>query len=206
MGLGNEAFLGKIPGMWLGKSYGSRKSLAGYFADLIQRLLFFKKWLKTNPPVVFWLSGFFFTHAFTCGAAQNYARKYTIPVDAVVFDQHMLPKDDYKKKPKDGVYTYGLFLEGGRWNKEKFTLGERMPKILFTPAPLMWIVPLTKAEIEPKWVYSCPVYKTSDRRGILATTGHSTNFVTFMRMPIAEDSTPEHWVERGCAMLTQLDD
>ena len=132
--LGNEAFLGKIPGMWLGKSYGSRKSLAGYFADLIQRLLFFKKWLKTNPPVVFWLSGFFFTHAFTCGAAQNYARKYTIPVDAVVFDQHMLPKDDYKKKPKDGVYTYGLFLEGGRWNKEKFTLDERMPKILFTPA------------------------------------------------------------------------
>ena len=70
----------------------------------------------------------------------------------------------------------------------------------------MWIVPLTKDEIEPRRHYSCPVYKTSDRRGILATTGHSTNFVTFMRMPIAEDSTPEHWVERGCAMLTQLDD
>lgn len=42
-----------------------------------------------------------------------------------------------------------------------------------------------------------------DVRGILATTGHSSNFVCFIHMPshLAED----HWVMRGVAMLTQLD-
>ena len=68
------------------------KPLSGYFTDLLKRIAFFHKWLKTNPPTVFWISGFFFTHAFTTGAAQNFARRYTIPIDDVTFDQEMLPK------------------------------------------------------------------------------------------------------------------
>lgn len=41
-------------------------------------------------------------------------------------------------------------------------------------------------------------------RGILATTGHSSNFVCFIHMPSVHSEN--HWVERGVAMLTQLDD
>jgi len=206
--LSSQLFFGTIPAMWLKKSYGSLKPMAGYFTDLLKRIEFFESWLKTAPPVVFWLSGFFFTHAFTTGAKQNYARRYTIPIDAVDFDQLMLTKDPtgYTKKPKDGVYTYGLFMEGGRWNKKTEVIDERMPKVLFTPAPLMWFVPMKVKDIPPRSHYNCPVYKTSDRKGILATTGHSTNFVCFIRVPIREDDTQAHWVMRGCAMLTQLDD
>ena len=61
--------------------------MAGYFTNLLKRIDFFESWLKTAPPTVFRLSGFFFTYAFTTGAKQNFARQYTIPIRAVDFDQ-----------------------------------------------------------------------------------------------------------------------
>jgi dynein heavy chain, axonemal len=49
------------------------------------------------------------------GVLQNFARKYTIPIDEIVFDFEVLNRE-ITKKPEDGAYVYGLFIEGAKFN------------------------------------------------------------------------------------------
>lgn len=199
----NSIFNGKTPSMWLEQSYPSLKPLGSYTNDLLERLKFFQTWIDQGIPVLFWFSGIYFTQAFTTGAAQNFARKYTIPIDTLTFDFEMPKEQQPKEKPQNGVYTYGVFLEGCKWDWDKWELRESDPKVLFVPMPMIWIIPAKKTELREFACYDCPMYKISSRKGTLSTTGHSTNFVMFMRIA---SSTPEsHWIKRGVAMLTQLD-
>jgi dynein heavy chain len=52
--------------------------------------------------------------------------------------------------------------------------------------------------------YRCPLYRTSQRAGVLTTTGASSNYVLDIKLPIERD--PDFYVLQGTAALCQLND
>lgn len=83
-------------------------------------------------------------------------------------------------------------------------LEEQLPKVLTDVLPLVWFIPIKKSELIQGKRYTCPIYKTSERRGILSTTGHSTNYVLPLFLNTKKDQS--HWIYRGVALLCQLND
>lgn len=128
--VGTALFNGRVPDLWLKKSFPSLKPLGAYIKEVQDRIQFFQGWVDNGQPVKFWLSGFFFTQAFLTGSKQNYARKMKIPIDHIDFDFLVVDRErDTRKRPEDGVLTHGLFLEGCKWDYGEHSLGESEPKV-----------------------------------------------------------------------------
>ena len=238
--IGQALLNGKVPEKWKKRSFASMKPLGPYIRELTERVNFFQSWIDNGSPNVFWISGFFFTQAFLTGSKQNYARKTKIPIDAIDFTFQVMDQDDQcTDKPEDGVYCKGLFFDGCAWDSARHVIGECLPKVLYTPVPIIWMRPAevnsaaAEAAANPPaspqpsvaatdktkdddndgddetsvserniQLYECPLYKTWERRGILSTTGHSTNFVMDVKLPT--DVDPSHWTKRGACMLCAL--
>ena len=73
---------------------------------------------------------------------------------------------ELKQRPDNGCYIWGLFLEGARWDMDKFELSESKPKELYTDMPVMWLIPTANRKQPETGMYLCPVYKTLTRAGI----------------------------------------
>lgn len=116
----------------------------------------------------------------------------------------IMPDYQLDNAPIDGVYTYGTYLAGGRWDMETMELTESQPKVLWDLMPIVWFKPSEVTLIHIGKRYECPLYITSARFGTLKTTGHSTNYVSMIlldtKLPVS------HWIKRGLALLCQLDD
>jgi dynein heavy chain len=199
-----------VPDSWASKAYPSLKPLSSWVIDLVQRTEAIEAWYQRDPakqgnPPIFWISGFYFPQAFLTGTLQNYARKMQISIDTISFAFHYIdtPWNEVDAPPEDGVYIYGMFLDGARWDAEAKMLAESHPKQLFADLPVVWLKP----EVDRKGgardgVYISPCYKTLKRAGVLSTTGHSTNYV--MTMEIPTDKPGAHWIKRGLAAMLAL--
>lgn len=196
-----------VPASWENAAYPSLKPLSSWFEDFVKRMEFMRDWIVNGQPKCFWLPGFFFPQGFMTGVLQKYARQTKIPIDTLTIQcqvtKYSADSDDVKE-PDKGVLIYGMFLQGAGWDRENVQMVESNPGELFVEMPCIWLVPVTLDNPPLENTYECPLYKTSTRAGTLSTTGHSTNFVLFLELPSQKPG--DHWIRRGVAMLTMLDD
>lgn len=115
-----------------------------------------------------------------------------------VYENQNTPKIE---TPEDGALISGLFMEGARWDYKGGNLEESHPKILFSKVPIIWLKPTKVSKMKENDCYECPMYKTAERKGVLSTTGHSTNFIINVRTPMGGKSESTHWIKRGVAMI-----
>lgn len=202
----NAFLFQKVPPVWEEAGYPCLKPLSSWAEDFFARLDFMRKWLEQGPRPAYWLPGFFFPQGFMTAVKQTYSRDYKIAVDTLRIGCEMTAQDvkDVTESPKIGAFVYGLFMEGGRFNRKSMLLEDSLPRQLLDNLPCVWLKPVVAADYRPTGVYECPLYKTSLRAGTLSTTGHSTNFV--VALPIPTQANPDHWIRRGCAMLCMQDD
>lgn len=143
--------------MWLKNSFPSLKPLGSYIKDLNDRLNFFVTWVAEGIPTVFWINKFYFTHGFLTGAMQNFARKYSIAIDTLIFDflvVHDQPEDGAgTPPPEDGIHVVGMYLEGCKWDSTTRYLGESDKKILYSKCPMILFKPARIAECKTEGTY-----------------------------------------------------
>ncbi|XP_041969812.1 dynein axonemal heavy chain 1-like [Aricia agestis] len=190
-----------VPDMWAARAYPSLKPLGAWVKDLRRRVQFLRSWSASGPPPVFWMSGLFFPQAFLTAALQNYARKHVLAIDTISYAFEPLASPP-ARRPEDSVCVSGLYLEGARWNVIDMVLEESRPKELHTEMAIIHMRP-EQDHRAAAGAYVCPVYRTLARAGVLATTGHSTNYV--LAVELATRKPPPHWVKRGVALFCALD-
>lgn len=222
--MGNAVFDQRVPSSWTASAYPSLKPLSPWFKDLLLRLEFVTNWELNGVPNVYWISGFFFPQGFLTAILQNFARKHKFPIDTVTFSFVMMNEsleELMESHPDDGSYVHGLYLEGARWNKRLQSLVDPKPKELFSPMPTIHMLPQRNRSPPTSGIYRCPVYKILTRTGTLSTTGHSTNFVTWIEIPSNKETIyrsslvsetnaqvqfcdQDYWIKAGVACFCSL--
>ncbi len=121
-------------------------------------------------------------------------RKWSL--DTVVLHNEVTAKmkEDISTQPVEGVYIYGLYLDGAGWDKRATRLIESSPKVLFTQLPVSWVYAVNEVK-DLKAYYSCPVYKKPKRTDLT---------YIFPLYLISGKKEPEHWILRGVALLCDI--
>ncbi len=193
----------QLPPIWEKVSFATMKTLGSWMKDALSRIEFMRTWLVNGLPVSFPLPVFFFPQGFMTGTLQTFARKYMVAIDTLSFKFGICGFDPPETHPEDGVLCSGMMLEGAKWDAEQAMVVDSVLGEMYTPLPIVHFIPAVGHVIAPT-SYACPIYKTAVRKGVLSTTGMSTNFVVAVELPTAVD--PDTWVLAGVAALLNLTD
>jgi len=80
-----------VPSSWRRVSYPTELPLRSFVEDLARRVAFLHLWVQHGPPAMWWLGGFFSPQGFLAAVLQRHARRFRVPVDALVITAQVMP-------------------------------------------------------------------------------------------------------------------
>lgn len=83
-------------------------------------------------------------------------------------------------------------------------LEEEFSMVMYEELPLLWVKPCLKNELQVENKYTCPLYRTTERKGKITSAGLSTNYICTVLLDT--QLNPSHWITRGVALVCQLDE
>ncbi|GAA49453.1 dynein heavy chain 8 axonemal [Clonorchis sinensis] len=194
----DSLFDARIPSTWRRISWESA-TLGFWFTDLLDRNAQFSSWLFQGRPISYWMTGFFNPQGFLTAMRQEVARANKYALDDVELTNEVtkLLREEVAKRPVEGVYVHGLWLDGAGWDRKLARLVEPAPKLLYTALPVVHVSAYSRSagnKSKATTVYSCPVYKKPKRTDL--------NYI----FPLALNSSvdPDHWILRGVALLCDV--
>jgi dynein heavy chain len=191
----------RVPSTWLKKSWEA-SGLANWFQGLVQRHDQLHKWLNGGRPKAYWMTGFFNPQGFLTAMKQEVNRKHACDKwaldDVVMTSEVTHPAKDVeslKEAPAEGVFIYGLYLDGCAWSARENRLVDSEPKKLYHPLPVLYVTGVQAKDRKRGGQYEAPCYRVKSRKGL--------NFITTFQLRTEDDKSK--WVLRGVALLCSMD-
>lgn len=198
--IAQEIHRSKLPYTWQLVSYPTMKSIGSYLKDLNERIRWLKQWVDNRIPQSFWLTAFFYPQSFLISCKQNYARRRGIDLSTVNF-KHRIQEGSFNGNDQ-GILTYGMILEGARWDLDEGGLVEQRNKEIHNEIQGIHFIPTETFDDDLlRKTYHTPVYKTELRADHPVYNTFSGNMVTTIELDTKED--PCVWIKRGVAIILQ---
>ena len=116
-----------------------------------------------------------------------------------------MDRDTLKEAPREGIYVYGLYIEGAKMRNGVLDELKANEKVLTHPMPVIhisaeaeFVAGTTPVKPDRRPVYYAPVYKKPRRT--------DRNYVCTLKLecPIGEKAGPDVWTLRGVALLCDI--
>jgi dynein heavy chain len=210
----NSIFDARVPRGWTNDASGAEISwlmpnLGGWFTGLGERQQMLNTWLENGRAIMkaYWLTGFTNAQGFITGMRQEVTRQHKKDqwaLDDVISHTEVLAHDHERIRdvPEEGQNVFGLFIEGGKWNRADMKLDESEPKKLFMAMPAIFMTGTTPKDLKamginygPSGPYNCACYKYPKR---------NDRYLIF-RLMLKTEVHPFHWKLRGVCLVAQTD-
>ncbi|CAD8057207.1 unnamed protein product [Paramecium primaurelia] len=195
----------KVPANWEKFAYFSRKGLAAWFNDLIERTNQLAAWTQEMvTPISLCISYLFNPMSFLTAIMQKTAREQGLPLDDMVLQTNVTGAKGHEEvtvPAETGAFIHGLYLEGAAWELggqgQEGYLIEQKQKELHPKLPVVNVIAVTADKKKKIGQYQCPVYVTSMR-------GPTFVFTANLNME-NEDSDVSKWILSGTCLLMSDD-